>query len=122
MTVLVAAVGGGVVILSIGLMLDAMQAHWRGEARRWWGSRGPSGGLFRHAAGPFHWAGLASQPLERPGTWSGRPCSPRSGASPPVARRPSSSRKGLRLLVNTVSFTRVGAFALAHAGLSVADR
>ena len=28
--------------------------------------------------------------------------------------------QGLRLLVNTVSFARIGAFALAHAGLSVA--
>jgi V/A-type H+-transporting ATPase subunit I len=28
--------------------------------------------------------------------------------------------EGLRLLVNTVSFARIGAFALAHAGLSIA--
>jgi V/A-type H+-transporting ATPase subunit I len=37
-TVLLAGLGGGVVVLLIGLLLDGIQAHWRGEAQHWWGS------------------------------------------------------------------------------------
>src|SRR5208283_2472315 len=42
-TVLLAAVIVGIAVMTLGLLLDAIQMHWRGEARRWWAQRA---GLF----------------------------------------------------------------------------
>jgi V/A-type H+-transporting ATPase subunit I len=121
-TILVAAVVAGVAIISIGLLLDAVQAHWRGEALRWW----------VHRAGLcIAYAGLLISPLRSEGllvaaagtVWfvigavilahQGRLAALMQAAAELV-------EQVLRLLVNTVSFARIGAFALAHAGLSVA--
>jgi V/A-type H+/Na+-transporting ATPase subunit I len=119
---LVAAVVMGVVVIAIGLLLDAVQMHWRDQAAQWW----------EHRAGLLAaYAGLVVAPL-----------APRAlllaaigaawfvgGAAAEKEHRRVASIAGaaaefveevVRLLVNTVSFARIGAFALAHAGLSVA--
>jgi V/A-type H+-transporting ATPase subunit I len=121
-TVLVVGVVAGMVIISIGLLLDAIQMHWRGEAMHWWAQRA---GLF------VAYGGLIVSPLWLDGllvaaagaVWfvlgetvlakEGRLTALATGAAEFV-------EETLRLLVNTVSFARIGAFALAHAGLSVA--
>ncbi len=119
---LVAAIALGAAILLGGLALGALQAHWRRAARRWWARdaglvlayvallaavRNPAAAWF--ALGGLLWFGLGA-------SWSA------------TGRRAAALAAGvahfveqlLQLLVNTVSFARVGAFALAHAGLSVA--
>ncbi len=121
-TLLLVGVIAGMGIIAIGLVLDAVQMHWRGEALHWWAHRA---GLV------IAYAGLMIAPLWRDGLlvaaagalWfilggaivvhEGRLSALASAAAEFV-------EQALRLLVNTVSFARIGAFALAHAGLSVA--
>jgi V/A-type H+-transporting ATPase subunit I len=120
-TVLIAAVIVGIAIITLGLALDAVQMHWRGETRRWWAQRA---GLL------VAYAGLLIAPWRTEGllvavgaAWfvvgamllaqKGRLAALGAAASEFVEQI-------LRLLVNTISFARIGAFALAHAGLSVA--
>ena len=121
-TVLAVGVAAGVVIITIGLVLDAVQAHWRGEALHWWAHRA---GLL------LAYIGLLLSPFRREGlliagvgaVWfifgaailaKGAHLSALTSAAAEFVE------ETLRLLINTVSFARVGAFALAHAGLSVA--
>lgn len=121
-TILTAAGAAGVVVLSIGLLLDAVQAHWRGEARHWWTCRaGLSVVYLGVLLVPFWLGGVIVAAIGM--TWY--ILGPLAAAT---ERRLASMvraagefvEESLRLFVNTVSFTRVGAFALAHAGLSVA--
>jgi V/A-type H+-transporting ATPase subunit I len=121
-TVLVVGVVGGMVIITIGLMLDAIQMHWRGEAVHWWAHRA---GLL------VAYAGLLVSPLRLEGLgvaavgalWFvlGEMALAKAGRLAALAQGAAAFvEETLRLLVNTVSFARIGAFALAHAGLSVA--
>jgi V/A-type H+-transporting ATPase subunit I len=121
-TILIAAVVAGMAIIGVGLLLDAIQMHWRGEARHWW---------LQRAGLTVAYAGLLVSPLRLEGLlvtvvgafWfvlgkvmlakQDRLAALATGAAAFV-------EETLRLLVNTVSFARIGAFALAHAGLSVA--
>jgi V/A-type H+-transporting ATPase subunit I len=119
---LIVGVVAGVAIISIGLVLDAAQMHWRGAALHWWGQRA---GLF------VAYAGLVASPLRSEALLAAA-----LGAVWYIVGAAALAEKGrmaalatagaefveetLRLLVNTVSFARIGAFALAHAGLAVA--
>ena len=120
--ILVVAVIAGMVIIAIGLLLDAMQMHWRGEAFHWWAHRA---GLV------VAYAGLMVAPLYQQGLlvaaagaiWFvvGAAIVAREDRIVAIAGAAAEFvEQGLRLLVNTVSFARIGAFALAHSGLSVA--
>jgi V/A-type H+-transporting ATPase subunit I len=122
MTVLMAAGAGGVVVLSIGLLLDAVQAHWRGEDHRWWGSRaGLLVAYFGLLIAPFQLTGLGIAALGAAWFIIGSGALAEKGRLSAVVRGSGEFvEEGLRLLVNTISFARVGAFALAHAGLSAA--
>jgi len=120
LTVLAASVCIGIVVITLGLVMDGLEHAWRGAGRSWWLSRAglvalylglvsapfvPGGGLVALAGLAWFLAGAAV-----------------------VARSPAGAARalaelvetGLQLVVNTVSFARVGAFALAHAGLSAA--
>jgi V/A-type H+-transporting ATPase subunit I len=122
LTVLGAALGFGVVVILLGLLLNALQFHWRGELGRWLATE--AGLLVAYAGiiGAFVDARLlwllplgvvwllAGSALSAPGD--------RLGALGHAAGE--SVERLLQLGVNTVSFVRVGAFALAHAGLSTA--
>jgi V/A-type H+-transporting ATPase subunit I len=121
-TVLIAAVVAGVAIISIGLLLDALQMHWRGEALRWWGQRA---GLVAAYAGllvsPLRVEGLAVTGLGAVWYLIGAAVLAEDGRMAALATAAAEFvEQSLRLLVNTVSFARIGAFALAHAGLSLA--
>jgi V/A-type H+-transporting ATPase subunit I len=122
MVVLMAAVAGGAVVLSIGILLDAVQAHWRGEALRWWGSRvGLLVAYFGLLIAPFQLAGLGVAAIGAAWFIVGSGALAEKGRLGALARAAGEFiEEGLRLLVNTISFARVGAFALAHAGLSTA--
>jgi V/A-type H+-transporting ATPase subunit I len=121
-TVLVAAVVIGVAVLSVGLVLDALQAHWRGAGRLWWAHRA---GLLVAYVGlivaPVRLEALAVTAAGVVWFILGAAAFARThrltAAGQAVAEF---AEQIMRLLINTVSFARVGAFALAHAGLSAA--
>jgi V/A-type H+-transporting ATPase subunit I len=121
-TVLVVGVAAGAVVISIGLVLDAVQMHWRGEGLHWWAQRA---GLFAAYWGlllsPFRQAGLLVAAVGAAWFMLGAAALSKTGRLGALASAAAELvEEGLRLLVNTVSFARIGAFALAHAGLSIA--
>jgi V/A-type H+-transporting ATPase subunit I len=113
---------GGVVILLIGLLVNGVQQFWQGALRQW---------LSIDAAVIVMYLGLIGSMIE-----------PIVGLVVPIGvvwyltgnilltQESYSAALGhaigqllesvLQLLINTISFIRVGAFALAHAGLSLA--
>ena len=118
--VLATSIGIGVAVITLGLAMDGLEHAWRGAARTWWLARAGLVALY---------LGLVSTPFVAAGGWVAL-----AGlvwflaGSALVARSPMGAvqalaeliETGLQLVVNTVSFARVGAFALAHAGLSAA--
>jgi V/A-type H+-transporting ATPase subunit I len=119
-TVLAVPLVFAVLLLSLGQLLDALGALWRGEIQRW---------LLRDLGFLILYLGLAAT-LLRPGLgwvalagglWylTGSFLIHREllGGLAAIGHLLES---GMQILVNTLSFARVGAFALAHASLSVA--
>jgi V/A-type H+-transporting ATPase subunit I len=119
-TVLWVPIAGGAAFLMLGLALNAVAAYWRGEWRHWLAQdagialiyAGLLGALVAPAAAWIALAGIAACLV-----W------PALEAGGAAAMLPAAGRlveRVLQLLINTLSFARVGAFALAHAGLSSA--
>jgi V/A-type H+-transporting ATPase subunit I len=120
LTILLFPLIGGGVLLTIGLLLSAVEAHWRGDLVGWLttdaglvavylgllcGFFGPTGFAVAAAGAAVFCLGHA---------WHARrPAAGFSALAELVERT-------LQILINTLSFARVGAFALAHAGLSSA--
>ena len=122
LAVLTAGVSMGVVIILIGLALDGVQMHWRGEAGRWWGHRI---GLV------VAYCGIVLAPLRAEtlaiaaagAAWyivGAAVLAGRDRLAAALGAAGELVEQGARLLINTISFARIGAFALAHAGLSAA--
>ena len=119
---LIVPMAGGAVLLLIGMLLDALQAYWQRRGRHWWetgaglmlcylallGSIKEPRLLWLAFAGAAWF--VAGHALVSPGR--------RLTAAGTAAAEFLESM--LQLVVNTVSFVRIGAFALAHAGLSMA--
>lgn len=121
LTLLGASLGLGSGVVLLGLALDAVQHYWAGQALRWWTTR--AGLLFGYlgmVAGAFHLRALWLLPAGLAWYCIG------DAAQPPASARRLGASMGealetlLQLFVNTLSFIRVGAFALAHAGLAAA--
>ena len=119
-TLLAASVAAGAVILFTGLVLDAMQMHWQGMAAGWWRSR---------AGLPVAYCGLLVAVFSFPAgltlaaagvVWFVAGAALRDGWNNGLRAFGKMIELLVQLAVNTVSFARTGAFALAHAGLSVA--
>jgi V/A-type H+-transporting ATPase subunit I len=120
--VLTVALGFGVCVILAGLALDALQRAWRGELRTW---------LLSDAGLLCAYLGMAGTALDRRALWAlplgvawalagAAVAHPRSRAMSAAHAAGESLERILQLGVNTVSFVRVGAFALAHAGLCTA--
>jgi len=120
-TVLAAALGIGVVLLSLGVALDVTQAAWHGQLWRW---------LAEFGGVSLAWIGLLAAWFVPALVWA-LPVGlllTLAGARGETGWTLAAAGKAaaefvetlMRLLVSTVSFSRVGAFALAHAGLSAA--
>lgn len=112
----------GAALLLLGLLLNGLEAAWRGEVRHWWWREAPvialyvgllalfvhPGAIYVHLVG-LPWLVIGAlvvghgHPLARVGLAIGELV-----------------EQIFQLAVNTLSFARVGAFALAHAGLSQA--
>jgi V/A-type H+-transporting ATPase subunit I len=119
---LLVPMAGGAVLLLIGMCLDALQSYWQQKGRYWWETGAGLMLCYVALLGSIReqrllWLALigalwfiAGHALVSPGQ--------RLKAAGVAAAEFVES--ALQLLVNTVSFVRVGAFALAHAGLSMA--
>jgi len=120
--VLAASLIFGVFVVSSGLFLDALQFHWRGEALKFWGARlGLSMTYVGLLSAFWNAAGLWLALLGA--TWFivGAGLTERGRIGAAIADAAVEfAELVLQVAVNTISFVRVGAFALAHAGLSAA--
>ena len=120
LSVLLAPLFGGAVLLTLGLVLDALAAWWRGEVRRW---------LLTDAALIVVYLSLLAAFVVPVGLWVAVAGALYFCIGHAVHHRRFTTalsaigelvEKTLQILINTLSFARVGAFALAHAGLSSA--
>jgi len=122
--VLTTALAIGVAILLMGLILNNRQAHWQGQDRIWW-SR--DGGIVAAYVGLLaSFADIRGLALSGIGVIWFLAGSAAQGTN--ATERLSALGLGVgslleslfQLLINTLSFVRIGAFAIAHAGLSSA--
>ena len=117
-TVLWVPIAGGAAFLTLGLALNAVAAYWRGEWIRW----------FAHDSGILLvYFGVLGALASPDAIWIAVAGIAACLAGPAIQARSAAGilpaaglliERVLQLLINTLSFARVGAFALAHAGLS----
>ena len=110
----------GFVLIVLGLALDGLGHAWAGERRSWWLQE--SGILLSYmgvAGALFHPVGWGVAAVGLVGFVVGNRIAGLSVGAV-LIRLAHFLENGLQLAVNTLSFARVGAFALAHAGLSQA--
>ena len=119
---LAVALGMGIVVLLGGVLVDAVQAVWTGRLRHWIYENG--GILVAYLSvllafwqGVFAWGLLLGLGLMIAGA---RNADGQFDGGAAVKGLGEFVETLMRLLVSSVSFSRVGAFALAHAGLSAA--
>ncbi len=120
LTLLAIPLVAGALLLLTGLALGGLGAAWRGQARHWW---------HQEAAVMVIYAGLLLLPFQQLAllplvggiAWylTGAALETRAPIAW-LAKVGELLETTLQLLLNTLSFARVGAFALAHAGLSSA--
>jgi V/A-type H+-transporting ATPase subunit I len=117
---LAVGLAGGSVVILLGLALEALESYWAGEARRWWATRA---GLVLSYLAALTWAvdSRAAWLVPVGLAWF---CAGEAVLARRAQRLGAAFAEAietlLQLLVNTLSFVRVGAFALAHAGLAAA--
>jgi V/A-type H+-transporting ATPase subunit I len=112
----------GACVILAGLILDAVQHHWAGQARLWWSARA---GLvlcyLGMIASVLDMRALWVLPVGLAWYWIGDAAAAASARMSRLGTAIGESLETLlQLFVNTISFVRVGAFALAHAGLASA--
>jgi V/A-type H+-transporting ATPase subunit I len=120
LVVLGVPLAAGVVLLTIGLALDALASYWAGELREWLATEGGFVLVYLGILAAFFHAGGVAVALVGVGAVA--------LGHAAIHRSPGAGLKALaellertmQILINTLSFARVGAFALAHAGLSSA--
>jgi V/A-type H+-transporting ATPase subunit I len=118
--VLLAPLFGGALLLTLGLALDGLAAAWHGRGRLWLLTDAALVVLYLALLATFV-VPQAAAVAAAAALWF---CighavhDKRLGAALEAAGE--AVEKTLQILINTLSFARVGAFALAHAGLSSA--
>jgi V/A-type H+-transporting ATPase subunit I len=122
LTVLGTALGFGIVVIVVGLLLNALQFHWRGELGRWFATEAGIVVAYLGAVGTVFDARLLwALPLGVAWALTGSALTTHGDRLGSLGHAAGEClERLLQLGVNTVSFVRVGAFALAHAGLSTA--
>ena len=123
LTVLAASLGLGATLILVSMVFSGMQARWRGQGLRWLATDGSLLLLYLATlvSFAFPWTGwlvlLAGVQYLLAGVWLA-PQGQRVAVLPSVL---GNLLLGVfELGINTLSFLRVGAFALAHAALSQA--
>jgi V/A-type H+-transporting ATPase subunit I len=120
--VLLVPLAGGVLVLLLGLLLNAVESWWRGDMKRWWQVEAAvlilylaiiaailvsKSWIIAVIALVWYFGGFVLQSPRRP--------------FPALLNAFGTLLENIfQLIINTISFVRVGAFALAHAGLSLA--
>jgi V/A-type H+-transporting ATPase subunit I len=119
--VLATTLAFGVAIILLGLGLDGVQSVWRGHGRIWLATRGGLVTAYLGLVGAFLDARLLWL-LVVGVVWfvAGSVLTSRHHLNELPKALGELIESMLQMAVNTVSFVRVGAFALAHAGLSAA--
>jgi V/A-type H+-transporting ATPase subunit I len=112
----------GALIMLIGLLLRALEMFWRGQLGRWWLIDAPLLVLYVAILGTpfFSTAALVAVTALLWYLTGSLLCTPGRRWLGLLAAAGTLVETLLQLLMNTLSFVRVGAFALAHAGLSLA--
>ncbi len=119
---LAVALAFGVALLTLELAINAAQAHWRGAFRHWLTHEAGFVAAYLSVLASLFWRSALWAALAG-ALWfaGGAAALAHSGrAKAGAIALAEFVEKLTQLLVNTVSFARVGAFALAHAGLSAA--
>jgi V/A-type H+-transporting ATPase subunit I len=112
----------GIGLILLGIALSGIEAYWRGAGWRWLLADAAIVPLYMGALAVPLWREALIVPLVALG-WFLLGSILRDYRTPWPALRAAFTRlleNSLQLLVHTLSFARVGAFALAHAGLSKA--
>jgi len=112
----------GVGLILLGIVLNGVQARWRGAGWRWLMADAAILPLYLGTLAILWWRDAAIIPLIAL-FWFLLGSVLRDYRTPVYALRTALGRlleSSFQLLINTISFARVGAFALAHAGLSKA--
>jgi V/A-type H+/Na+-transporting ATPase subunit I len=120
LAVLLVPLYGGATLLTVGLLLTALEAYWRRELKGWFCSEvwlvvvyvSLLAGILRPEA--FRVAAAAAILFCLGRALAQRRAIAALGAVGELIERT------LQIVINTLSFSRIGAFALAHAGLSSA--
>jgi V/A-type H+/Na+-transporting ATPase subunit I len=122
LTVLGTALGFGVLVILVGLLLNALQFHWRGELGDWFAADAGLLVAYLGVVGTVFDARLLwAFPIGLAWTLAGSALIAQGDRLKALGQAAGETlERLLQLGVNTVSFVRVGAFALAHAGLSTA--
>jgi len=113
----------GVLIILLGLILNAVESSWRGEWLRWLQVDAPVALLYVGIISAFFIDSTVSLPVIVSAlTWYviGNLLLASGNMLATLTSIATLIETLMQLLLNTVSFVRVGAFALAHAGLSLA--
>ncbi len=122
LTLLVMSLVFGACVIMVGLLLEAVQYFWAGHARLWWRTR--AGLVLTYIAilgAALGKATLWALPAGLIWYWVGTAVGVKAARWRALGTAVGESVETLlQLLVNTISFVRVGAFALAHAGLAAA--
>ena len=122
LVVLAVPLAVGVLVLLLGMLLNALESLWRGELRHWLQVDAAVlvmylsllAALFVPASLAVTMFGLGWYLVGSLGSASNKPLARAAAALGRLVEQL------LQLLINSISFVRVGAFALAHAGLSLA--
>ena len=111
---------GGAALLSLGLGLTAVEAAWRGQGLRWLSTEAGFVLCYLALLAALRWpAALALAAFGAVAACTGHAVVERRASALGAALGELVERL-MQILIHTLSFARVGAFALAHAGLSSA--
>ena len=121
-TLLAVALAVGVGLLTLGIAINAVQARWRGAFPHWLAHEAGLSAAYLSILASFFWRPTLWAALAGALWFVGGAAALAQGGRVRVGAVALAEfvEKLIQLLVNTVSFARVGAFALAHAGLSMA--
>jgi V/A-type H+/Na+-transporting ATPase subunit I len=122
LTLLVVTLAFGAALLTLGLAINAAQARWRGVLSHWLAHETGLTAAYLSVLAAFFWRPALWTTLAG-ALWFVVGAAALAGSGRIVAGAQALAEfveKLAQLLINTVSFARVGAFALAHAGLSTA--
>ncbi|MFC5302776.1 hypothetical protein [Azospira restricta] len=118
--VLLPPIAAGAALLLLSVALAGVEARWRGELAAFVRREGGAVVLYLALLAAFAVPADYVVPLLAAALLAQLPFAARGGALGLLAGLAECLEKTLQLLINTVSFVRVGAFAIAHAGLSAA--